>query len=78
MAIHHDEGDIIESILEDARPDQAELLLRTVFTLKSMADMLITALDEIPNVDTEEIDFATLVQVNAEFLMQAETTSEEE
>jgi hypothetical protein len=78
MAIHHDEGDAIEAILDDAKPNQAELLLRTVFTLKSMADMLITALDEIPNVDTNEVDFASLVQVNAEFLMQAETTAEEE
>ena len=78
MAVHHEEGDIVEAILEDAGPEQAELLLRTVFTLKSMADMLISALDEVSDVDTSEVDFATLVQVNAEYLLQQEPSSEED
>lgn len=78
MAIHHDEGAAIESILEDWSPNQSVLLMRTVYMLKSMTDMLITALDEIPNVDTDEVDFATLVQVNAEYLLQAQPSSEEE
>jgi sorbitol-specific phosphotransferase system component IIBC len=72
MAVHNEDGETVESILNDSGEDQVDLLLRSVITLKSMTDMLIMAMEDLPNVVVEDINFPSLVQVHAEYLLSEE------